>query len=103
MNSVSPVRVFLIIMVVSFAFGLSILFSFKPLPIEYVVISNGTTTRITLYENMLDFNNPILVYISIFALVISNQIFFVVLIVINILLYIELRKLMKKKQKLVKG
>ena len=105
LNSVSPVKVIVAILIVSFVFGLSFAFSFKTVPIDLVTIENGTVTaRITLYENFLDFeNSPFIVYIALFTLIVSNELFLVILVVINVLLYVELRKLMKKKEKLTNG
>lgn len=102
LNNVSPNKVMLVFLVVSFVFGTSILFSFKAsVNHELTIYANGNVEWNVAYRNSLDWSNKMLVYIALFFLIISNKIFLVILIIINVLLYVELRKIMTRKKKLV--
>lgn len=93
-------KVVIAFILVSSICGLSILFSFKISAINYVTISNGTVTWITNYGIFLENINVIIFGMSLFSSIISNKIFLIILIIINCLLYIELRKMMNRKKKL---
>lgn len=75
--------------------------SFEAYSTTYLTISNDTWYWQTRYDNNLDFNQPILVLFALIVLIISNKLFLIVLVVVNVLLYVELRKIMRKKSKLV--
>lgn len=100
LNSVAPIKIMGVFTLISIIMGLSILFAFKINQLKYLTISNGTAHWEISYQVLLDRSNLYLVAFAIFFVVISNKIFLVVLIIVNILLYVELRKIMKRKQKM---
>lgn len=103
LKKISPLRAVTVIFLVSFIVGLSILFSFKTIAIKQVTITNGIINEFYIYENVLDFDKTEFVYIALFALLISNKLFLIVLVIVNILLYVELRKIMDKRMTLIRG
>ena len=103
LSSISPVKVILVFLVLGFAFGISIIFSFKIVTIEFLTISNGKSTWDSVYAIYLDQSNSLIVYVSFFFIIFSNKIFLIILVVVNVLLYVELRKIMNKKIKITKG
>ena len=92
-----------VISLISLAFGTCYCLSYRISVSEEVTIySNGTSEWTVKYGNYLDWDNkPTLVFASLIFLVATENLFLVYLIIINILLYIELRKIMNKKRKMV--
>lgn len=102
LNSISPKYVMLVLFFVSFGLGATIPFAFLVRKETYVVIENGMQTIIELYRNRIDPTSIVLVYISYTVVIFSNYIFLIILIIVNVLIFIELRKLMAKKIKMTK-
>lgn len=102
LNSVSPIKVMGIMLLTSFMFGTCVLFSYKIYSWDQLTVySNGTSEVRIKYGSKLDWSNPVLVSISFVFLVVTSNIFLVILIVINALLYLELRKIINNKKKLI--
>lgn len=102
LNSVSPIKVMGIMLLTSFMFGTCVLFSYKIYSYDQLTVySNGTNEIRIKYGSKLDWSNPVLVSISFVFLVVTSNIFLVIVIVINVLLYLELRKIINNKKKLI--
>lgn len=103
----APVKVMIVFLLVSFTLGISIIFSFKLVETRFVTLLSANSTPIFTYTYGIYLDqtgsNYIISFISLFFIIFSNKIFLVILIVVNILLYVELRKIMNKKIKLTKG
>lgn len=102
LNSVPPKYVMLVLFLVSFGLGAAIPFAFQVQEETYVIIQNGVETVYTVWRNRIDPSNMVLVYITYTVIIFSNWIFLIILIVVNIMIFVELRKLMAKKLKLIK-
>lgn len=102
LNSISPKYVMFALFLVSFGLGATIPFAFLVHKETYVVIEKGMQTVIQVWRNRIDPTNMILVYISYTVVIFSNYIFLVILVVVNVLIFIELRKIMVKKIKMTK-
>lgn len=100
--TLQPSKVIMVIFAISCFLGFCIQLSYKTIEIKQIFITNNTIKSYYIYKNVLDFDYPFFVYISTFATIISNKLFLIILIFINTLLYVELRKIMRKKQDLVK-
>ena len=103
MNSISPIYVVVAFLAFSFTLGISIIYCFKLIEIKFLTIyEDGTYEPNSIFFIYLDQSNPALVYVTLFFIIFSNKLFLIILIVVNVLLYVELRKIMKKKAQIRK-
>jgi hypothetical protein len=92
---VSPKKVMIIILLVSFLLGLSLLFVTN---VNNVTCINSASNAISYYYRTYNTSNTLLTAIATFILVVSNYIFVMIMVLVNILLYVELRRIMNRKR-----
>lgn len=93
-------------LVVSFLISISNIFVYKIESYEVLTTYTNDDNEVkqewkTIYYNVLSWDYPILVYISLSVLIVGNYLFLLLLVVLNALIYVELRKLMVKKSSMV--
>lgn len=92
---VSPKKIMIIILLVSFLLGLSLLFVTN---VNNLTCLNSSSNAISYYYRTYNTSNTFLTAIATFILVVSNYIFVIIMVVVNVLLYVELRRIMNRKR-----
>lgn len=90
------------ITLVSLGLGVCILFTYRVTETRYLTISNGT--RHLIVVNQITAINPdsVMAYLTFCYVFVANNVFIVILVVVNVLLYAELRNIMERKQRLLR-
>lgn len=104
LNTVSPSLVMIISFLFSNIYGILFAISFRITPSTMITINKYNQKYVeTTYHIHLNFHNKVLSFASMFIVIILNNVFLIILIVVNVLILYESRKLMERKKYLGKN